>query len=180
MLGEYHFIDAARKVVGVGSVGTRCYVIVMQGRDGNDPLVLQVKEAGRSVLEDHLNPSAYRNQGRRVVAGQRLLQSVSDVFLGWSSDGNHYFYWRQLRDMKGSIDITAMDPDGFALYAGLCGRALAIGHANSGARIRIAGYLGSSEAFDTAVADFALTYADQTLKDYRTFTTAITDTPDHP
>ncbi|WP_026413455.1 DUF2252 domain-containing protein [Actinomadura oligospora] len=176
LLREYRYMDAARKVVGVGSVGTRCFVVVLQGRDARDPLVLQLKEAGRSVLEPYLSPSAYRNQGRRVVAGQRLLQSVSDVFLGWSADGPHDYYWRQLRDMKGSVDITDMNEYGLGLYARLCGGTLAVAHANTGPRIRIAGYLGRSDAFDQAVADFAMAYADQNDRDHAAFKAAVRPT----
>ncbi|MFC5185769.1 DUF2252 domain-containing protein [Actinomadura harenae] len=173
LLREYRYVDAARKVVGVGSVGTRCFVVVLQGRDVRDPLVLQIKEAGRSVLEPHLSPSAYRNQGRRVVAGQRLLQSVSDVFLGWSADGPHDYYWRQLRDMKGSVDIADLNEYGLGLYARLCGGTLAVAHANTGPRVRIAGYLGRSGVFDEAVAEFAMAYADQNARDHAAFRAAV-------
>ncbi|MEV5576493.1 DUF2252 domain-containing protein [Spirillospora sp. NPDC052269] len=176
LLREYRYMDAARKVVGVGSVGTRCFIVVLQGRDVGDPLVLQIKEAGRSVLEPYLSPSAFRNQGRRVVAGQRMLQSVSDVFLGWSADGPHDYYWRQLRDMKGSVDITDMNEYGLGLYARLCGGTLAVAHAGTGPRIRIAGYLGRSDAFDQAVADFAMAYADQNDRDHAAFQAAARPT----
>ncbi|MCP2336325.1 DUF2252 domain-containing protein [Actinomadura rupiterrae] len=173
LLDRYRYMDAARKVVGVGSVGTRCFVVVLQGRDADDPLVLQVKQAMRSVLEPYLSPSAYPDQGRRVVAGQRLLQSVSDVFLGWSADGAHDYYWRQLRDMKGSVDVTSMNEYGLGLYARLCGGTLAVAHANTGPRLRIAGYLGRSDTFDDAIADFAMAYADQNDKDYAVFKSAV-------
>ncbi|GAA3226981.1 DUF2252 domain-containing protein [Actinocorallia longicatena] len=171
LLSRYRFVDAARKVVGVGGVGTRCYVVVLQGRDAHDPLVLQIKEATRSVLEPHLYSSAYRNQGRRVVVGQRLLQSASDVFLGWSADGPGNYYWRRLRDLKSDIDPTTMNPYGLTLYAELCARTLAVGHANTGRRMRIAGYLGTSTVFDEAIAEFAMAYADQTGRDHKIFTT---------
>ncbi|GAB3689324.1 DUF2252 domain-containing protein [Actinocorallia lasiicapitis] len=173
LLGEYRYMDAGRKVVGVGSVGTRCFIVVLQGRDAHDPLVLQIKQATRSVLEPYLAPSVYRNQGRRVVAGQRSLQTVSDIFLGWSADGPNQYYWRQLRDMKGSIDLNKLKPAGLRLYAKLCARALAVGHATTGPRIRLAGYLGHSSGFDEAIAEFALAYADQTLKDHAAFAAAI-------
>jgi uncharacterized protein (DUF2252 family) len=168
LLRSYRYVDAGRKVVGVGSVGTRCFVVVLAGRDGQDPLVLQVKEARRSVLEPFLTPSAYQKQGRRVVAGQQMLQAVSDVFLGWSTD----FYWRQLRDMKGSVEVAKLRPYGLKLYADLCARTLALAHARSGSRFRIAGYLGRSTVFDEAVADFAMAYADQTLADHAAFVEA--------
>ncbi|MEU3299139.1 MULTISPECIES: DUF2252 domain-containing protein [unclassified Streptomyces] len=174
LLDRYRFVEAARKVVGVGSVGTRCFVALMTGRDDEDPLFLQIKQAQRSVLEPHLPKSAYRHQGQRVVAGQRLLQAASDIFLGWVSgpQGRH-FYWRQLRDMKGSADIATMSPALLRDYAGLCGRALARAHARSGDRIAIAAYLGGSDTFDRAMAAFALAYADRTVEDHAALQAAI-------
>ncbi|MFF9345268.1 MULTISPECIES: DUF2252 domain-containing protein [unclassified Streptomyces] len=167
LLDRYTFRDAARKVVGVGSVGTRCFVVLLEGRDDGDPLILQVKEAGRSVLEAYLPPTAYPHQGRRVVCGQRLTQAASDIFLGWmTGPEQRHFYWRQLRDMKGSAEVETMTPALLRDYARLCGRALARAHARSGDRIAIAAYLGSSDVFDRAVADFSLAYASQNADDY--------------
>ncbi|TLQ47626.1 DUF2252 domain-containing protein [Streptomyces marianii] len=174
LLDRYRFVEAARKVVGVGSVGTRCFVALMTGRDTEDPLFLQIKEAQRSVLEPHLPKSAYRHQGQRVVAGQRLLQAASDIFLGWvSGPGGRHFYWRQLRDMKGSADVATMSPTLLRDYAALCGRALARAHARSGERIAIAAYLGASDTFDRAMGDFAVAYADRTVEDHRALLAAI-------
>ncbi|MEU9702601.1 DUF2252 domain-containing protein [Streptomyces sp. NPDC047981] len=167
LLDRFHYVDAARKVVGVGSVGTRCFILLLQGRDDGDPLILQIKEAGPSVLEEYLPPTVYRHQGQRVVRGQRLTQAASDIFLGWmTGPEKRHFYWRQLRDMKGSAEVEAMSPAMLRAYAGLCGRALARAHARSGDRIAIAAYLGSSGVFDQAVADFAMRYTDQNADDY--------------
>ncbi|MFE1348837.1 DUF2252 family protein, partial [Streptomyces sp. NPDC058757] len=142
-------------------------VVLLEGRDEGDPLILQIKEAGRSVLEAYLAPTAYPHQGRRVVCGQRLTQAASDIFLGWmTGPEQRHFYWRQLRDMKGSAEVETMTPALLRDYARLCGRALARAHARSGDRIAIAAYLGSSDVFDRAVADFSLTYAGQNADDY--------------
>jgi uncharacterized protein (DUF2252 family) len=167
LLERYRFVDAARKVVGVGSVGTRAYVVLLEGRDRDDPLFLQVKEAGSSVLEGYLKSNTYEHHGHRVVAGQRLMQAASDIFLGWfrGTEGRD-FYWRQLKDMKGSAKVEDMSPDELALYAGICGWALARAHARSGDRVQIAAYLGKSDRFDRAVADFAVAYADQNERDH--------------
>jgi uncharacterized protein (DUF2252 family) len=174
LLGRYRFVDAARKVVGVGSVGTRAYVVLLEGRDENDPLFLQIKEAGASVLEGHVLSSTYEHHGHRVVAGQRLMQAVSDIFLGWfRGKGGRDFYWRQLKDMKGSANVEDMAPDELVLYAGLCGWTLARAHARSGDRLQIAGYLGKSERFDVAIADFAQAYADQTERDHAALCAAV-------
>ncbi|MFF3837752.1 DUF2252 domain-containing protein [Streptomyces sp. NPDC001930] len=174
ILDRYRFVEAARKVVGVGSVGTRCFVLLLEGRDDGDPLILQIKEAGRSVLEPYLAPSAYVHQGHRVVSGQRLTQAASDIFLGWmTGPGQRHFYWRQLRDMKGSAEVETMSPVMLRDYARLCGRALARAHARSGDRIAIAAYLGGSDVFDRAVADFALAYASQNADDYAALGGAI-------
>jgi len=174
LLDRYRFVDAARKVVGVGSVGTRAYVVLLEGRDENDPLFLQVKEAGASVLEGHVPSNTYEHHGHRVVAGQRLMQAASDIFLGWfRGTGGRDFYWRQLRDMKGSANVEGMSPDELVIYAGLCGWALARAHARSGDRVQIAGYLGKSERFDLAVADFAQAYADQTERDHAALCAAV-------
>jgi hypothetical protein len=171
LLEQYEFADMARKVVGVGSVGTRCWIALMLGRDQKDPLFLQIKEAQASVLSPYLGASQYANQGERVVAGQRLMQAASDIFLGWQRttglDGEYRdFYVRQLRDWKFSFPIEAMAPAGLRMYAGVCGGTLARAHARSGDRIAIAAYLGTSDIFDRAIADFASAYADQNERDY--------------
>jgi uncharacterized protein (DUF2252 family) len=174
LLDQYRFVDVARKVVGVGSVGTRDYVVLFEGRDAQDPLFLQVKEAEASVLEAHLPKSAYKNQGHRVVAGQRLMQAASDIFLGWlRGKAGRDYYWRQLRDMKGSAKIEGMSPEELVLYAGLCGWALARAHARSGDRVQISAYLGKSERFDGAIVDFAEAYADQTERDHAALCAAV-------
>ncbi|MBD0708797.1 MULTISPECIES: DUF2252 domain-containing protein [unclassified Streptomyces] len=174
LLDRHHFLDAATKVVGVGSVGTRCFVLLLQGRDAEDPLILQVKEAVPSVLEPYLTPTAYPHQGQRVVCGQRLTQAAGDIFLGWmTGPERRNFYWRQLRDMKGSAEIETMSPSGLREYARLCGRALARAHARTGDRIAIAAYLGGSDVFDRAMADFALAYANQNADDYAALGAAI-------
>ncbi|HSZ42312.1 MAG TPA: DUF2252 domain-containing protein [Trebonia sp.] len=179
LLQQYKYCDMARKVVGVGSVGTRCWIVLMLGRDEEDPLFLQVKEAEESVLSRFVGASRYTNQGHRVVAGQRLMQASSDVFLGYQHvdaglDGRpRDFYVRQLRDWKYSIDIETLLPAGLRMYGGLCGWALARAHARSGDRIAIAAYLGGSDAFDRAIAQFADAYADQNERDYQSLTDAI-------
>jgi uncharacterized protein (DUF2252 family) len=172
IIRQYDFTDMARKVVGVGSVGTRCWIILMMGRDESDPLFLQVKEAETSVLSEFAGASEFANQGQRVVAGQRLMQAASDVFLGWQRvpagiDGQaRDFYVRSLRDWKLSVDIDVMIPRGMRLYGELCGWTLARAHARSGDRIAIAAYLGGKDIFDNAVADFAASYADQNERDF--------------
>jgi len=164
--------DMARKVVGVGSVGTRCWIVLFLGRDTGDPLFLQVKEAEKSVLSRFVGASKYTNQGQRVVAGQRLMQAASDIFLGWQRtsaglDGvARDFYVRQLRDWKFSLDVTAMVPAGMRAYGEVCGWTLARAHARSGDRVAIAAYLGTSDVFDRAIADFAIAYAGQNERDY--------------
>ncbi|MGW6416826.1 DUF2252 domain-containing protein [Streptomyces sp. NPDC055055] len=174
LLDRFRFVDAARKVVGVGSVGTRCFVILLEGRDATDPLILQIKEAAHSVLEPYLTPSAYAHQGRRVVCGQRLTQAASDIFLGWmTGPQERHFYWRQLRDMKGSAEVETMSPARLRDYGRLCGRALARAHARTGDRVAIAAYLGSTDVFDRSVADFALAYAGQNADDYAALGAAI-------
>jgi uncharacterized protein (DUF2252 family) len=171
LLDGYRSVDIARKVVGVGSVGTRAWVVLLVGRDETDPLVLQVKEAEPSVLEAHLGPSGCDHHGRRVVEGQRAMQAAGDILLGWLSaeglDGVHRdFYVRQLWDGKGSATVEEMGPEQLARYVGLCGQTLARAHARSGDRIAIAAYLGNGRGFDEAVADFAERYADQNERDY--------------
>jgi uncharacterized protein (DUF2252 family) len=168
-------VDAARKVVGVGSVGTRAFIVLLQGRDANDPLFLQVKEATASVLEGYLPRSRYRNHGERVVQGQRLMQATSDIYLGWTKghDVRRHFYWRQLRDMKGSALVEAMTPLALGFYAGICGWTMARAHARSGDRVAIASYLGAADAFDKSITDFSGRYADQNERDYQDFVTAV-------
>jgi uncharacterized protein (DUF2252 family) len=175
LLEHFEPVDVARKVVGVGSVGTRCWIVLGLGRDADDPLFLQIKEANASVLEPYLGKSAYPHHGRRVVEGQRLMQSASDNFLGWAADKTEgvTYYWRQLRDMKGSVTIETMDEPGLALYAGVCGWALAYAHARGGDRIAIASYIGKTDRIDKALADFAVAYADQNERDYEGFMAAI-------
>lgn len=171
LLERFEVVDVARRVVGVGSVGTRCYVILLHGRDQDDPLVLQVKEAGPSVLEPYLPHRAPRPHGRRVVEGQRTMQTVSDIFLGWlqavGPDGvERDFYLRQFRDMKGSVDIDSFDASGLVNYGRLCGHLLANAHARGGEAAEIAGYLGKSDGFIEALTAFAHAYADLTERDH--------------
>ncbi|HEY7762336.1 MAG TPA: DUF2252 domain-containing protein [Actinomycetota bacterium] len=175
LLERFELVDVARKVVGVGSVGTRAWIGLLRGRDGDDPLFLQVKEASRSVLEDHLPKSRYRQPGERVVAGQRLMQAASDIFLGWTKgyEQDRFYYWRQLRDMKGSIDVESMAPAGMAFYADVCAWTLARAHARSGDPVAIASYLGGGDRFDRAMTDFAERYADKNERDYEAFCEAI-------
>jgi uncharacterized protein (DUF2252 family) len=173
LLESYRYVHAARKVVGVGSVGTRSWILLMVGRDNNDPLFLQFKEAQASVLEPFLGKSQYTQHGQRVVEGQRMMQATADILLGWERivtiDGEKRdFYIRQLWDAKGSVDVELMDPPELEAYAKICGWTLARAHARSGDRIAIAAYLGSSDSFDRAMASFAETYADQNDRDYRT------------
>ncbi len=176
LLSRYRLLDVARKVVGVGSVGLAAYVALYLGRDDDDPLVLQVKEACPSVLAAHLPGPDIPDHGHRVVAGQRLMQADSDTFLGWAGGprGTRY-YVRQLADMKWSLDITTVPPRGLALFARLCGQALARAHARSGDRIAIAGYLGPGDGFDRAIAAFAEAYADRNALDHHAFQAAIAD-----
>jgi uncharacterized protein (DUF2252 family) len=178
LLDRYRLVDFARKVVGVGSVGTRSYMALLLGDDEHDPLFLQAKEAGPSVLEEFAGTSEYDNNGRRVVVGQRLMQAVGDIFLGWvrvqGFDGQtRDFYLRQLRDWKGSAEVGAMVPKGMRAYGELCGWTLARAHARSGDRVAIAAYLGSGPAFDEAVGDFAALYADQNERDHSALVEAI-------
>jgi uncharacterized protein (DUF2252 family) len=179
LLEQYQFIDMARKVVGVGSVGTRCWIALMLGRDDSDPLFLQVKEAEASVLSRFVGASKYANQGQRVVAGQRLMQASSDIFLGWQhtdagADGQpRDFYIRQLRDWKYSVDIETLVPRALRMYGELCGWTLARAHARSGDRIAIGAYLGGSDAFDRAITQFAAAYADQNERDHEALVQAV-------
>ena len=173
LIESYRYVHAARKVVGVGSVGTRSWILLMLGRDKNDPLFLQFKEAQPSVLEPFLGKSQYTQHGRRVVEGQRMMQAAPDIMLGWERivtiDGEQRdFYIRQLWDAKGSVDVELMDPPELEAYGKICGWSLARAHARSGDRIAIAAYLGSGDSFDRAMASFSETYADQNDRDYRT------------
>ncbi|HET9647798.1 MAG TPA: DUF2252 domain-containing protein [Microlunatus sp.] len=178
LLEQFEFVHMARKVVGVGSVGTRAWILLLIGRDGQDPLFMQAKEAQESVLERFVGKSSYANHGQRVVAGQRLMRAASDIFLGWQRvngmDGVvRDFYLRQLRDWKGSADVDTMAASGMAAYARLCGATLARAHARSGDRIAIAAYLGNSDTFDRAIADFSAAYAEQNERDYQALVAAV-------
>jgi len=178
LVESYRFVDVARKVVGVGSVGTRSWVALLVGRDESDPLFLQIKEAVPSVLEPYTQPCEFENQGERVVAGQRLMQAASDIFLGWQHvegvDGSaHQYYMRQLWDWKASADIETMVPELFNVYGQMCGWALARGHARSGDAIAIGAYLGGSDTFDQAIVEFSLAYADQNELDHAALVAAI-------
>ena len=178
LLDRFTIVDVARKVVGVGSVGTRAFMVLLKGRDSSDVLFLQLKEATRSVLEDQLPKSRYATPGRRVVEGQRLMQAASDIFLGWTKgvfQADRYYYWRQLRDMKGSALVERMSPFGMGFYAQMCGWTLARAHARSGDPIAIAEYLGTDGTLDNAIADFSAHYADQNQRDYDGFVKAIAD-----
>jgi uncharacterized protein (DUF2252 family) len=171
LLDRYRYVHAARKVVGVGSVGTRAWIVLMLGRDAADPLFLQLKEAQASVLEPFLGPGSFTHHGERVVEGQRLIQAASDILLGWSETTDlggqaRQFYIRQLWDRKGSAVIETMDPRVMTAYARICGRSLAKAHARSGDAIAIASYLGHGDSFDRAMAMFAEAYADQNERDY--------------
>src|SRR5215472_13728002 len=177
-LEEYRYVHAAYKMVGVGSVGTRCYIMLMLGRDAGDPLFLQIKEAQASVLERFVGQSTYRHHGQRVVAGQRLMQAATDIFLGWirikGLDGvTRDYYVRQFHDWKGSADVDSMLVPGATLYARICGATLARAHARWGDRIAIVSYLGKGDSLDRAIADFSVAYADQNERDYAAFTEAV-------
>lgn len=174
LLNRYHAIDLAQKVVGVGSVGTVCAIVLLMGDDDfEEPLFLQIKEAQASVLEAYLSVSAYPNHAQRVVIGQHLMQAASDIFLGWSSLGTRNYYIRQLRDMKLSVEVELMDLKTFIMYGQICAAALARAHARSGDSVLISGYLGNSDIFDQAIADFAEVYADQTERDHARLVEAI-------
>jgi uncharacterized protein (DUF2252 family) len=177
---QFRYVHAARKVVGVGSVGTRAYIALFVGRDGHDPLFLQAKEAEASVLEPFAAPSEYEHHGQRVVEGQRLMQAASDIFLGWLTakgpdDELRDFYVRQLWDQKGSARVDVMTPREMTAYAEICGSTLARAHGRSGDRIAIGAYLGRGDAFDRAMAEFADAYADQNQRDYDAFRDAVAD-----
>jgi uncharacterized protein (DUF2252 family) len=175
LLERFQIVDAARKVVGVGSVGTRAFIILLEGRDSQDPLFLQIKEATASVLEAAQPRSRYRQHGERVVQGQRMMQAASDIFLGWTKglDTSRHFYWRQLRDMKGSALVELMAPVTLMYYGQMCGWTLARAHARSGDPVVMAEYLGRNDAFDRSITDFSERYADQNEQDYEQFVKAI-------
>jgi uncharacterized protein (DUF2252 family) len=179
LLEQFELADFARKVVGVGSVGTRAWIALLFGRDHEDPLFLQLKEAEASVMEEFVGESEFTNHGERVVAGQRLMQASSDIFLGWvhnpsGLDGRaRDFYGRQLKDWKGSAEIEQMVPEGLAVYGRLCGWTLARAHARSGDRIAIAAYLGGGTAFDRAILEFSKAYAEQNARDYQSLADAV-------
>jgi uncharacterized protein (DUF2252 family) len=178
LLDQYEPVDIARKVVGVGSVGTQAWIMLLIGRDQTDPMLLQIKEAQPSVLERFLKPSIYKNSGHRVVVGQRTMQASTDILLGWhqllgSDDVLRDFYVRQFRDWKGSVEVEAMSATALAYYSALCAWTLARAHARSGDRIAISSYLGSGSGFDRAIADFAAAYADQNLRDYHSMLAAV-------
>jgi hypothetical protein len=178
LLERFRYVDAARKVVGVGSVGTRAWIVLLLGRDNDDPLFLQAKEAQPSVLEPYLGKSQFASCGQRVVEGQRLMQAASDIFLGWirtvGLDGiERDFYLRQLWDNKGSALVDAMEPSAMEFYARLCASALAQAHARSGDPVSISTYIGSSDAFDRALGRFAESYADQNERDYEALKRAV-------
>ena len=175
LLRRYSFVDVALKVVGVGSVGTRCFIVLLMGAGEDDPLFLQIKQAQASVLEPYLGASLWKNHGQRVVTGQRTIQAASDIFLGWGHQGRVHYHVRQLRDMKVTIDVSAMRASDLSAYAALCGWALALAHARSGDPARISGYLGTSDRFDRALAAFANAYADQTERDHALLVKAVNE-----
>ena len=177
LMDRFTLADAARKVVGVGSVGTRCWIALLEGGGDDDPFILQIKEAQASVLEPHLRRSAYKNHARRVVEGQRLMQAASDLFLGWTHDDTSGvdYYWRNLRDMKVSADLNAQPTNTFLAYADLCGATLARAHARSGDAAAISGYLGKGDVFGKALGRFAISYADQNARDHEALVQAVKD-----
>jgi uncharacterized protein (DUF2252 family) len=175
LLARYRLVDVAHKVVGVGSVGTRCFITYWEGVDEGDPLFLQVKQANASLLEPYLGPSEYAQPGKRVVTGQRLMQATNDIFLSYAHSGEHDYFVRQLYDMKASVDLSQIAPDYLARYAALCGAVLARSHARTGDAAQIAGYLGKGDRFDAALVEFAIRYADQNDADYALFKEAVAD-----
>jgi hypothetical protein len=176
LVERYRLVDYAVKVVGVGSVGTRCFVLLFEGRDQGDPLFLQAKEATASVLEEHLTPSPFAQHGERIVHGQRQIQAQSDILLGWTTGrAGRDYYVRQLKDWKGAFDVETATADSLGFYGRLCGYTLARGHARSGDPVSIAAYLGDTDEFARAITAFSEQYADQATADYATFRSAIED-----
>jgi hypothetical protein len=174
LLKRFRITDAALRVGGVGSVGTRCLIALLEGDKPEDALILQQKEANPSALEAYLDGRAITNQAERIVIGQHVMQASSDYFLGWSTrEGAGHYYWRQLKDMKGSFDVTAFDVEGFATYLAVCAGCLARAHARSGDAVAISSYMGQGSAFDDAIGRFAVTYADQTERDYQALLNAV-------
>ena len=173
LLKRYKITDAALRVGGVGSVGTRCAIAVLQGDRPEDALILQQKEVERSALEAYLPKYTFASPAERVVFGQRLIQAASDIFLGWNTMGGVSYYWRQLKDMKGSFDVSAFDPQGFAAYLAVCAACLTRSDARSGDAVVIASYLGNRPVFDEAISEFALAYADQTKRDHQALVDAV-------
>jgi len=173
LVSRYELVDLAFKVVGVGSVGTRCFIALLIGRDDQDPLFLQMKEATASVLAPYCPPTTYDHQGLRVVVGQRVMQAASDAFLGWASGPERQYYVRQLRDMKRAIDLNRLSPSALLSKAALSGWALARAHARSGDPVLLAGYLGHNDRFERAMQSFAIRYADQVQQDFAAFTAAV-------
>jgi uncharacterized protein (DUF2252 family) len=173
LMHRYTYVDAALKVVGVGSVGTRCFIVLFLGANEDDPLFLQIKESLPSALEPYLGASPWKTHGQRVVAGQRIIQAASDIFLGWGRDRRRDFYVRQLRDMKASVNLATITASALESYAAVCGWALALAHARSGDPAQISGYLGTGDRFDRALTSFANAYADQTERDHATLVKAI-------
>jgi uncharacterized protein (DUF2252 family) len=172
LLDRFQLVDVVRQVVGVGSVGMRVYLVLLEGRDGDDPLFLQMKQAGHSVYEQHLGASVHQNHGQRVVVGKRLIQSATDIFVGWTAVGDHHYYVRQFRDMKVIPDNERLTPI-LEPFAGACGAVLARAHARTGDAVRIASYIGGGKAFDRAMAAFATAYADQNERDHAALAGAV-------
>jgi uncharacterized protein (DUF2252 family) len=177
LLERFRIVDMARKVVGVGSVGTRAFMVLLQGRDTDDPLFLQVKEATRSVLEDHLPKTRFNTPGQRVVEGQRMMQATPDIFLGWTKgvQDDRFYYWRQLRDMKASAEVENMTPFAMTFYGRMCGWSLARAHARSGDPVAIAEYIGGHDRLDQAITEFSARYADPNSRDHESFVKAAAD-----
>jgi len=175
LLSRFHISDGALRVGGIGSVGTRCSILLLEGGEQEDAIILQQKEAGPSVLEAYLPKRDYTSQAQRVVIGQRMMQAASDIFLGWiqgTLTDTHY-YWRQLKDMKGSVDMAILDEAGLGTYLAVCSMCLARAHARTGDPAAIAGYLGKNKVFDKAMVDFATAYADQTERDHKALMEAV-------
>jgi uncharacterized protein (DUF2252 family) len=175
LLQRYKIVDGALRVGGVGSVGTRCEILLLEGEAEDDALILQLKEAGPSVLESYLTTRRYKNHAERVVTGQRLMQAVSDIFLGWhtSTFTDRNFYWRQLKDMKGSAEVSEMDYDSLRTYLGVCAVCLARAHARTGDEASISSYIGKNDSFPQAIGEFAVAYTDQTERDYQALVEAV-------